>query len=173
MLDTRQFVKTPASYLELLRSRALPGTSRGVAAITLALSPPLLCAWFATVHDRWDLFERSGSLTAAIGLLLASRKYLRHGVIELATLRPNAEPASNIDELLEDIHTAKLGLALSAFGTVIWGWGTYLGWWGFSLLAVWAAMVALDAWRDFVHLRDVPITDPPAEESSNTVGPSS
>ena len=23
----------------------------------------------------------------------------------------------------EDIHTAKLGLALSAFGTIIWGWG--------------------------------------------------
>jgi hypothetical protein len=88
-LMTSQFRKVPSSYLELFRSHVLPGAYRGVAAIILALSAPLICAWYATGHDRWDLFERSGSLTAAIGLLLASRKYLRHGVLELAILHTN------------------------------------------------------------------------------------
>ena len=73
-------------------------------------------------------------------------------------------------ELVEDIHTAKLGLALSAFGTIIWGWGKYLGWWGFSYLVVWAVIAALDAWRDFVRLRDAPIGVPPAEEGNNAAG---
>ena len=48
-------------------------------------------------------------------------------------------------ELLEDIYTAKLGLAVSAFGTIIWGWGKYLGWWSFSYLVVWAVIAARDA----------------------------
>jgi hypothetical protein len=30
--------------------------------------------------------------------------------------------------VLEDVVTGKLGLALSAVGSIIWGWGTYLGW---------------------------------------------
>jgi len=140
------------SYLESFRLQALPGGHRAVVAIVLAVSPPLLCAWFATGHDRWDLFERSASLTSAIGLLVASRRYLGHGIVELAILNKNNE--SGMVKLKEDIHTAKLGLALSAFGMVIWGWGVYLKWWSFSFLVVWAAIMALDAWRDFVRLRD-------------------
>ena len=70
-------------------------------------------------------------------------------------------------ELLDDIYTAKLGLALSAFGTIIWGWGQYLGWWSFSYLVVWAVIAARDAWRDVDRLRDAPIGVPPAEERNN------
>src|SRR5271165_6003886 len=99
---------------------------RRAAAIILALAPPTACAFLARESGRWDLFERSGSITTAIGLALASRRYIRYGVLELAILR--AQPESTA-ELLEDIFTAKLGLALSAFGTIIWGWGQYLGWW--------------------------------------------
>jgi hypothetical protein len=64
----------------------------------------------------------------------------------------------------EDIYTQKLGLAISAFGTVIWGWGGYLRWWTFSFLALWAAIAAYDAWRDFVRLRNMPVTVPDAVE---------
>jgi hypothetical protein len=122
-------------------------------AIVLAVGPPLIFAGFATASGRWDLFERSGSLTSAIGLLLASRRYLGRGVHELAMLDKNESESSSVAELIEDIHTAKLELALSAFGMTIWGWGEYLRWWSFSYLVVWAAIAALDAWRDFVHLR--------------------
>jgi hypothetical protein len=171
---TSQFVKAPSSYLELLRLRALPGAYRGVAAIVLAVSPPLIFAWFATGSDRWDLFQRSGSLTSAIGLLLASRRYVGRGVYELAILRKHKESeSSSVVELVEDIHTAKLELALSGLGMTILGWGVYLRWWSFSYLVVWAAIAALDAWRDFVHLRDTPIGVPPAEESINAADPSS
>ena len=71
-------------------------------------------------------------------------------------------------ELVEDIHATKLGLAVSAFGTIIWGAGKYLQWWTFGYLVIWAAIAAFDAWRDFVRLRDVPLGDPSAETSTTT-----
>jgi len=117
-----------------------------VAAIILAISPPIACAFLARESGRWDLFERSGSITTAIGLLLASRRYIRYSVLELAVL--HAQPKPNIAQILEDIFTAKLGLALSAFGTIIWGWGQYLGWWSFTYLLVWALFAARDFRRD-------------------------
>ena len=120
---------------------------RRVAAILLAISPPIACAFLASELGRWDLFERSGSITTAIGLLLASRRYIRYSVLELAVLQ--AQPNSNVAEILEDIFRAKLGLALSAFGTIIWGWGKYLGWASFTYLMVWAVFAARDARRDF------------------------
>jgi hypothetical protein len=137
-----------AGYLELsgvwpLRAYRV----RRVAAVILALAPPIACAFLARESGRWDLFERSGSITTAIGLLLASRRYIRYGVLELAILR--AQPKPDMVEMLEDILTAKLGLALSAFGTIIWGWGKYLGWWSFSYLLVWAVFAARNARRDF------------------------
>ena len=168
---TSQFGKARSSYAEyfrLLFPRAY--RARRVAAIILAVSPPLICAWFATGPDRWGLFQRSGSLTTAIGLLLASRRYLGHGVLELAILHITNKSRSSMVELLEDIHTAKMGLGLSAFGTIIWGWGDYLGWWSFSYLVVWAVIEVRDAWRDFVRLRDTPIGVPPAEEKNNAAG---
>lgn len=63
-------------------------------------------------------------------------------------LRANNQIESEIGEVLEDIFTTKLGLALSAFGTIIWGWGQYLGWWSFSYLVVWALFAIRDALRD-------------------------
>lgn len=119
---------------------------RRVAAIFLAISPPIACAFLASELGRWDLFERSGCITTAIGLLLASRRYIRYSVLELAVLQ--AQPKSNVAEILEDIFTAKLGLALSAFGTLIWGWGKYLGWASFTYLMVWALFAARDFRRD-------------------------
>ncbi len=73
-------------------------------------------------------------------------------------------------ERLDEIYTAKLGLALSAFGIFIWGWGKYLGWWSFSYLVVWAVIAACDAWRDFVRLRDASIGVPPAKEGNDAAG---
>ena len=106
--------------------------------------------------------------------MLASRRYLGRGVYELAILHKyNESESSSVIELMEDIHIGKLELALSAFGMTIWGWGEYLRWWSFSYLVVWAAIAALDAWRDFVHLRDAPMGVPPAEERNNATGPSS
>jgi hypothetical protein len=120
---------------------------RRVAVIILALAPPITFAFLARESGRWDLFERSGSITTAVGLLLASRRYIRYGVFELAILRAQLE--SNMGEMLEDIFTAKVGLALSAFGTIIWGWGKYLGWWSFTYLLVWSLFAARDFHRDW------------------------
>ncbi|MGO8920905.1 MAG: hypothetical protein ACLQJR_33855 [Stellaceae bacterium] len=126
--------------------------ARRAAAVLLGVSPPIICALLAG-SDRWDLFERSGSITTAVGLLVASRRYLRHGVRELAMLHLTDELRLDAKELLEDILTGKLGLALSAFGTVVWGWGTYLRWWSFGYLAIWALFPIWDAYRDSVRVR--------------------
>src|SRR4030095_3949123 len=149
--------KSPRRDLELLRSLT-PGAYRIRRDITivLAVCPPLLCALFVSGPDHWSLFERSGSLTAAIGLLLASRQYLKPGNLEVAVMNRNHESKSNMIELLEDIRTHKLGLAVSAFGTVISGWGSYLRLWTFGYLVIWAAIAAYDTWRDFARLRDAP-----------------
>jgi hypothetical protein len=120
---------------------------RRLAATLVALSPPTACACLAGNSGNWDFFERSGSITTAIGLLVASRRYIQYGVLELAQLQERRSTADGL-EIPEDVVTAKLGLALSAFGTVIWGWGKYLGWWSFSYLAVWALFAARDACRD-------------------------
>jgi hypothetical protein len=120
---------------------------RGVAQAIMAISPPILCAYLASHSGNWDLFERSGSITTAIGLLMASRRYVQYGVLELAMLQSRRQ-TSQPREMLEEIHTAKLGLALSGFGTVIWGWGKYIGWWSFICLLVWALLVVRDARRD-------------------------
>ena len=120
---------------------------RGAAATIMAISPPILCACLASYSGNWDLFERSGSITTAIGLLVASRRYVQYGVLELAMLQARG-PAADDREMLEDILTAKLGLALSAFGTVIWGWGKYIGWWSFCCVLVWGLFAARDTRRD-------------------------
>jgi hypothetical protein len=120
---------------------------RSAALVILAVSPPIVCAFLARSIDRWDLFERSGSITTAIGLLLASRRYIRYGVLDLALLHVQ-KLELDVTEVFEDIFMAKRGLALSAFGTIIWGWGTYLRWWTFLCLLVWALFAVRDARRD-------------------------
>jgi hypothetical protein len=115
--------------------------------VTWGLAPPVICAWWAQSSGRWDLFERSGSITTAIGLIVASRRYLKYGISELALLRLNADADPDIVEVTKDVVSAKHGLALSACGTIIWGWGTYLGWWCFASVAIWAVFAARDARR--------------------------
>ena len=120
--------------------------------VVLGLCSLLLGGWFAQSSGNWDLFERSGSMTVAIGLVVASRRYFQYGVHELAMLRADDELKSDMGELLEDVLTAKMGLALSAFGTIVWGWGKYLGW-SFSYLLVWAWFAFRDIYRDSIRLK--------------------
>ena len=120
---------------------------RGAAALGVAILPPIVCAILARHSGRWDLFERSGSITTAIGLGLASRRYIKYTPLELATAQANANEG-DLGEKLEETITAKLGLALSAFGTIVWGWGTYLGWWSFSCLGIWALFALCEVRRD-------------------------
>ena len=86
--------------------------------------------------------------------MMASRRYVGRGVLELAILHARKEPKLDIVELLEDVFTTKTGLALSGFGTIVWGWGKYLGWWSFGYLALWTMLILRDARRDFVRLHE-------------------
>src|SRR5471030_1938316 len=148
-------LRSIARNLLALGLRPLVGNHRrSIVPVVLGVSAPIICGWIAQSSNDWGLFERSGSITAAIGLLTASRRYVRHSIVELAVLRAKEGPKSDTAELLEDIVTAKLGLALSGFGTVIWGWGQYFGWWTFSYLLLWAFFALRDAHRDHAHLRN-------------------
>ena len=151
---TIRFHNAIALYLALAGLRPLSAHRvRTVVIVALAVCPSIVCARLAENSGAWDLFERSGSITTAIGLLVASRRYIQHGVLELAALQANEKLRSNVAEVLEEILTAKLGLALSAFGTIIWGWGKYIGWWSFAYLLVWALFALRDARHDFARVR--------------------
>ncbi len=103
--------KARASYLELAGLQpAGIYLLRSVVTIALATCPLMVCAWLAESSGRWELFERSGSITTAIGLMLASRRHIRYGVLELAVSRAHNDLESDVREALEDILTAKLGL---------------------------------------------------------------
>lgn len=124
-----------------------------VVVVVLGVCPPLLGGWFAQNSGNWNLFERSGSITAAVGLAVASRRYFKFGVHELALLHADDKRKSEMAELLEDALTAKEGLALSAFGMLVSGWGKYLGWWSFSFLLAWAWFAIRDIYRDSIRLK--------------------
>lgn len=105
--------ETPVNYLQLagvwpLRAYCV----RRAVAVTVAGCPPIVCAWLAENSGRWDLFERSGSITVAIGLVVASRRYVEHGIFELAMLRANNQLESEIGEVLENIFTTKLDFCI-------------------------------------------------------------
>ena len=151
---TTQSARTGMTLLALLGVRPLTTYRvRSIAAVTLGICPPIVFAWVGQTSGNWDLFERSGAITSAIGLLVASRRYVEHGLLELAMPPSDDKQPSQLAELLEDIFTAKIGLALAAFGTIVWGWGKYLGWWAFSLLLVWAFFAIRDTRWDLIRLR--------------------
>jgi hypothetical protein len=117
------------------------------AIIVLAVLPAVVFACIAQASKRWDLFERSGSVTTIIGLLLASRPYFEHTITDLVSFHADEHAAFKPRVALSNILAAKRGLTLSAFGSLIWGWGSYLRWWSFSVLAIWMIFMVYWAHR--------------------------
>ncbi|RZF25783.1 hypothetical protein EVC45_31370 [Paraburkholderia sp. UYCP14C] len=126
---------------------------RSVAMIALAVSPAVLCAYLAQASGRWDLFERSGSVITITGLLLASRRYLERTVTDLVVAHANGDAGFKPHHALSEVLAVRRGLTLSAFGTLIWGWGIFLRWWSFGVLALWMVLVIYRAFRDPVLRR--------------------
>ena len=50
---------------------------------------------------------------------MMSRRYIQHGIVELAMLQKNGEPKPSAGKFLEEILTTKPGLFLSAVGMII------------------------------------------------------
>ncbi|WP_154678196.1 hypothetical protein [Paraburkholderia nodosa] len=113
--------------------------------IVLAACPSIICACLAQTSASWHLFERSGSIITIIGLLLASRHYLQHTVTCQVVGHEDAE--FNPEEVMGEIIDARRGLILSAFGTLVWGWGIFLRWWSFGVLALWLAFMIYRAFH--------------------------
>jgi hypothetical protein len=119
-----------------------------LALIMLAVCRAIICAYLAQTSANWHLFERSGSIVTITGLLLASRRYFEHTVTDLVISRSNDDAGSNSEKILGDILATRRGLTLSAFGTLIWGYGIFLRWWSFGVLALWMAFVIYRAFHD-------------------------
>ena len=122
--------------------------ARSIALVVLAVSPSVICAYLAQTSAHWSLFERSGSIVTITGLLLASRHYFAYTVTDLVVARTNKGGGFKARKVLGDVLAARRGLTLSAFGTLIWGWGIFLRWWSFAVLALWMAFVLYRAFRD-------------------------
>ncbi|MGV2287266.1 hypothetical protein AAHK20_01010 [Trinickia sp. YCB016] len=125
---------------------------RSIALIVLAVCPAIICACLARTPAGWHLFERSGSIVTIAGLLLASRRYFEHTVTDLVGVHKNGAGFES-SKALGDILATRRGLTLSAFGTLILGWGIFLRWWSFGVLALWMAFVIYRAFRDPVLRR--------------------
>ncbi|WP_413195077.1 hypothetical protein [Pararobbsia alpina] len=67
---------------------------------------------------------------------------------ELVVAQTRGQAAIEVTESLNRILDARRGLTLSAFGTLIWGWGIYLRWWSFAVLALWLLFVIYRAFYD-------------------------
>lgn len=113
-----------------------------LAGIVAGVSPAIFCAWCANQSGRWDLFERAGSIATTIGLIFATGRYIRHSTLELVMSRSRTHYPPDLVESLDEVIGARVGLALSGFGTLVWGWGAYLRWWSFGYLAVWGLLAA-------------------------------
>lgn len=127
--------------------------ARSIALVVLAVFPSIICAYLAQTTAHWSLFERSGSIVTITGLLLASRHYFAYTVTDLVVARTNKGAGFKARKVLGDVLAGRRGLTLSAFGTLIWGWGTFLRWWSFAVLALWMAFVIYRAFRDPVLQR--------------------
>jgi hypothetical protein len=121
---------------------------RTLALVVLAVSPAIVCACFAQSPASWRLFERCGSIITIVGLLLASRRYFESTVTDMVVAQANENARFKPGKALGDILDARRGLTLSAFGTLIWGWGIFLRWWSFAVLALWMAYVIYRAFHD-------------------------
>ncbi len=130
-----------------------------IAEVACAVLPPLLFAVIASRTGGWGLFERSGSITTTVGLILAARRYIRLGVFELTAVDGVQKSEAGLADLRFDIIAAKAGFVLSALGTVIWGWGRYLQWWTFALVVLWVALIIYSVHRDVVMLRAAGASD--------------
>jgi hypothetical protein len=119
----------------------------------LAVCPAIICGCIAQSSGNWNLFERSGSLITVIGLLLASRRYFEHTVTDQIVAHTKELAGFKRGRVLGDILHTRRGLTLSSFGTLIWGWGTFLRWWSFGVLALWMIFVFYRAFRDPVLQR--------------------
>ncbi|MCP3708709.1 hypothetical protein M3I54_17195 [Paraburkholderia sp. CNPSo 3274] len=120
---------------------------RSFALIVLAVCPSIICACLAQTSASWHLFERSGSIITITGLLLASRRYFDRTVTDLVVAHTNEDAGFKAGEVWGEILDARRGLTLSAFGTLIWGWGIFLRWWSFGVLALWLAFVIYRAFH--------------------------
>jgi hypothetical protein len=74
-----------------------------IAMIALAVCPAIICGCIAQTSGHWDLFERSGSVTTIIGLLLASRRYVEHNVTDLVIAHADEDAVFKSGEVLSDI----------------------------------------------------------------------
>jgi hypothetical protein len=73
-------------------------------------------------------------------------------MLDLVVTR-SEEHDPNPAELLDEVLGAKIGLALSGFGTLVWGWGAYLQWWSFLYLAFWGLFAIRRIYRDNHRLK--------------------
>ena len=105
---------------------------------------------YADKTGEWNLFERVGSLMTSIGLALCSRRSIRLGSAELLRMDYLGDdaPKRSDDGLRLDVMASKAGFSLSVIGTLLWGWGSYLKWWSFSLLLIWLCVLLRGQWRD-------------------------
>lgn len=79
----------------------------------------------------WKWFSRAGSVLAAAGGVLAARMLLRLGAAGVVdaqhTIDPTPAGAQATYQSALDVHASEIGLWFIILGTLIWGYGEFIG----------------------------------------------
>jgi hypothetical protein len=74
-------------------------------------------------HHRADWFERSGAITAIIGVILASRSIKKHNQKFFTNIQRNDLGKEMLHTSIPQLRIDKWTLVISIIGTLIWSYG--------------------------------------------------
>ena len=91
--------------------------------ILVAIAFPIISFIIDINHHRADWFERSGAVSAIIGIVLASRSIKKHNQKFFTNIERNDLGKEMLHTSIPQLKIDKWTLVLSITGTMIWSYG--------------------------------------------------
>ena len=91
--------------------------------ILCAIAFPIISFTIDINHHRADWFERSGAITAIIGVILASRSIKKHNQKFFTNIERNDLGKEMLHTSIPQLRIDKWTLVISIIGTLIWSYG--------------------------------------------------
>jgi hypothetical protein len=88
-----------------------------------AIAFPIISFIIDINHHRADWFERSGAVTAIIGVILASRSIKKHNQKFFTNIERNDLGKEMLHTSIPQLRIDKWTLVISIIGTFIWAYG--------------------------------------------------
>ena len=113
-LPEKKIVRTKVKWQTLIPEMFL---------ILCAITFPIISFIIDINHHRADWFERSGAITAIIGVILASRSIKKHNQKFFTNIERNDLGKEMLHTSIPQLRIDKWTLVISIIGTLIWSYG--------------------------------------------------